>query len=753
MRLSLVIHPFRTEAADIATGFAAAAIEKGFSVEAAEADAPRVTGVAVRPEGAPIEADLIVGVGGDGTVLEALRQGIQANAPVLGVNAGHMGFLTEIEPARIPEALDAIVEKRYILSERMTLAVHLADSDPILGINDAVIEKAMTQHVIRVAAWVGGERFIGYRADGVIVATPTGSTAYNFSAGGPLVDPELDALVVTPVAPHTLFGRPLVFGPEVRLRFEVEGDRSARLNIDGRSQRELLPGEAVDIETGAGKTLLLGALRLLRGDNARTDRIGPAAAEARVDGRFLTDDGELTVGRRVTPARSRAYVDGTMSPAGVLAERLAGVIEIIGQHEHITLSRDRAIRGIVDAALDASGVECLAGYREAWSARQALLADQETIGGDRRTLERELDLARHQAREIDAAGFEAGEDNQLASNLGRLRHAEEIAEALALAHGSLGEDGAADSLGSAVDAVRSAAVHDPGLEALTQRLEAAAQEVTATAADLRRTAESLEHDPAVLEEAEQRMAVLGDLRRKYGDTLAEVLEYGDAAAAKATNLATLLERSDSLAKELEAADAAIGAAAETLSEARRQAAKHLSSIAGGHLKELGFQDPIIDISVEPATPGPSGGDKVKLLFASDAALEPAPVGRIASGGELSRLVLAIHLAAGVADVPVVAFDEIDAGIGGSTALAMGRKLADLSTGRQVFVVTHLPQVAAFADVQYVVERDGPVASVRKVEGDDRIAELTRMLGGLPESEQGRSHAAELVGLANQHRGG
>ena len=153
--------------------------------------------------------------------------------------------------------MDAIEGGQFMLSERMTLAAYRPDREPVLGINDAVLEKAISQHVIRVAAWVGGEHLVGYRADGIVVATPTGSTAYNFSAGGPLIDPELDALVVTPVAPHTLFGRPLVFGPEVRLRFEVEGDRPARLNIDGRSQGELEPGESVEIVRGAHRVRFL----------------------------------------------------------------------------------------------------------------------------------------------------------------------------------------------------------------------------------------------------------------------------------------------------------------------------------------------------------------------------------------------------------------------------------------------------------------------------------------------------------------
>ncbi|MCJ7724938.1 MAG: NAD(+)/NADH kinase [Acidimicrobiia bacterium] len=257
MKIVLVLHPFRSQAADIAAGFTAEAATRGHSIEVAEPDSSRVPQAAVRPPGAPITADLIVGVGGDGTVLEALRQGIQADAPVLGVNAGHMGFLTEIEPTNVTAALDAIEGGRFFLSERMTLSAIFPDGEQVLGINDAVIEKAVSQHVIRVAAWVEGERLAGYRADGIVIATPTGSTAYNFSAGGPLIDPELDALVVTPVAPHTLFGRTLVFGPEVRLRFEVEGDRPARVNIDGRAQRGLEPGEAIEIIRGAHRARFL----------------------------------------------------------------------------------------------------------------------------------------------------------------------------------------------------------------------------------------------------------------------------------------------------------------------------------------------------------------------------------------------------------------------------------------------------------------------------------------------------------------
>ena len=257
MNIALVLHPFREEAARIAAEFTAAATGRGHQVEVGAADAGRVPDAVARGEGAPEGVDLVVAVGGDGTVLEAVRQGIAADAPVLGVNAGHMGFLTEIGPTNVEKALDAIAAGDYVLSDRMTLTAHLPDGRSVLGINDAVIEKAISQHIVRVAAWVGDERLVGYRADGVVISTPTGSTAYNFSAGGPLIDPELDALVVTPIAPHTLFGRPLVFAPEARLRFEIEGDRPARVNVDGRSQCDLVPGDSIEVVRGEHRVRFL----------------------------------------------------------------------------------------------------------------------------------------------------------------------------------------------------------------------------------------------------------------------------------------------------------------------------------------------------------------------------------------------------------------------------------------------------------------------------------------------------------------
>ena len=252
MRLALVVHPDRTRAAQVAADLAAAAADLGIEVTAGPDDAARVPGTVVRSPDLPPDADVVVAVGGDGTVLEAVRLALAADLPVLGINAGHMGFLTQVEPEALRAALTALQAGDYDEARRMTLAACLPGGQPVTGLNDVVVEKTVSQHVVKITVSVGDERLVGYRADAVIAATPTGSTAYTFSAGGPLVDPELDALIVTAVAPHNLFGRPIVFRPGVTLTLTADGDRPARVNLDGRSLGTLAPGERVEVRRGDG---------------------------------------------------------------------------------------------------------------------------------------------------------------------------------------------------------------------------------------------------------------------------------------------------------------------------------------------------------------------------------------------------------------------------------------------------------------------------------------------------------------------
>ncbi len=504
-------------------------------------------------------------------------------------------------------------------------------------------------------------------------------------------------------------------------------------------------------ETGAGKTMLLGALRLLMGTSARRDLVGPAGGESLVDGRFLFNDGdEVTMRRRVNrEGRSKAYLDGSMVPAKALQEKTSAHIEVVGQHDHMLLTTPNGARSLVDAAFGAAGRQAAGDYRKAWEELVLVRQKLELLGGGRRELERELEMAQFQSEEIDAAGFARGDDELLQSRVDRLRNAEDLAQGYELVLESLGDEGAqASFLRTANDLARMVRL-DSSLADAVERVDSLAAQLGELHLDLASAASALEHEPGELDDLEERIQQMGTLRRKYGESLSEVLSFGERAAERAAELAELLGTADDLADELAGATDAAVAAAEKLSGQRRKAAKRVARDAISHLTDLGMSDPVLRFDFTASELGPAGADRVDLVFASSPGLTPGPAAKVASGGELSRLTLALRLAAGVGDAQLLAFDEVDAGIGGSTALAMGDKLARLAADRQLFCVTHLPQVAAHAKTHYVVERTGAGAEVRRVDGDERLAELSRMLGGLADSERGQLHAAELLAAAQQ----
>ena len=499
-------------------------------------------------------------------------------------------------------------------------------------------------------------------------------------------------------------------------------------------------------ETGTGKTLLLGAVRLLLGADGRPDLVGPFGEEASVEGRFLEGEVEVVAARRLQRGgRSRAYLDGSIASNKILAAALDG-IEIIGQHDQLSLTRPAEVRAMVDANLDASGRGLLDRYRETRSRWERLLADRDQLGGDRRALARELDLVRFQAEEIAKADFVPGDDQELEVVANRLRNAEALTLHLGEARARV--ESGIDALGGALGEIRRALRLDPDLGELVEATEMASESLSEVGRRLRLASEQIADDPEQQALVEARLTMLGDLRRKYGSDLEEVLAFGKSAAERAGELTGLLDRAATIDSDLDAMAADLGELAGLLTAARRKAGSKLTKSAVKHLLELGFTDPLVSIEVGEAELGPWGRDEIRLLFASDSRLAAGEVSKVASGGELSRLVLSLRLAATQgARASVLVFDEIDSGIGGSTALAMGRKLAALSKERQVLCVTHLPQVAAFAETHYVIERDGATAAVRLVEESKRPAELSRMLAGLPDSERGRQAAAELLALA------
>jgi DNA repair protein RecN (Recombination protein N) len=277
-----------------------------------------------------------------------------------------------------------------------------------------------------------------------------------------------------------------------------------------------------------------------------------------------------------------------------------------------------------------------------------------------------------------------------------------------------------------------------------------ATSINESATQVARMLTDLEDDAEDLADVEDRLALIASLKRRYGPTIEDVVTYRKTAGERHDELAEALDASETLDMRVAEAIATLDTAGGTLMGHRRVAAAAISAAAQRELTDLGFRDPLVDILISEAPPGPLGADTASVSFASDAALDPGPISTIASGGELSRLVLALTLGSGASDAALIAFDEIDTGIGGSTALAMGEKLASLAASRQVICVTHLPQVAAFADLHLTVTRTGTAAEIHPLGPEERLTELTRMLAGLSESETGRVHAEELLAIAQQH---
>ncbi len=524
--------------------------------------------------------------------------------------------------------------------------------------------------------------------------------------------------------------------------------RVSNLGVLEDAAIEAAPGLTVITgETGAGKTLLLGGLRLLLGEKPEASAVGPFGDAAQADGLFVIGDEELGV-TRVVPGvgRSRAHVDGSIVSAATLRETAGALVEIVGQHDQLSLRQSSRVLSLIDEAMDDQGKKSLHRYQTAWVRLQDLKRQQASLGGNEMALRQELDLVRFQVTEIDAASLEEDEDLTLENEAARHDNVFEIMELLAEA-GNLSER-IGEDMGELVSKVRRLARIDPDRRYLEDHSEGLSANLSDLVSEIRRAAEGVEVDPERAEVVEQRLNLIGALKRKYGPTLREVIAFGDKARQRLVELEGLLEAAGNLESDLGDAREEVEQTGHLLTASRRSAADRIVDEGVRHLGDLGLENASLIVDVQPlAEPGARGVDQVQILFSSDAHLEPGPISSVASGGELSRLVLAVRLATRSPATATLVFDEVDAGVGGATALAMGRKLAVLAESAQVLCVTHLPQVAAFADVHYVMTREGSRASVRRVTGEDRLQEISRMLAGLPESQAGQNAAAELLAAA------
>jgi DNA repair protein RecN (Recombination protein N) len=490
-------------------------------------------------------------------------------------------------------------------------------------------------------------------------------------------------------------------------------------------------------ETGAGKTMIVEAINLLVGGRADAGMVRPGATEARVEGRFVFGDEEVILCRTIPlDGRSRAYVNGRLATVGQLAEHGLDLVDMHGQHAHQSLLGAKAQREALDAYAKVD-LEPLRNARAVVTEIDAALA---TLGGDDRMRAREIDLLRFQVNEIIEAALQgADEDEQLSREEDVLADAVNYREALWKAVAALSEEsGATDNLGNAVSALSN---KEP-FAGFVSRLKALQSELEDLSADIRDEADSIEENPSRLDEVRQRRQLLVDLRRKYGDSLEEVIAFGEESAVRLAELESFEARAATLDQERAVAVRKLEAAQAVVGKARRDGAAPLAQQVQKNLRTLAMAHAVIDVSV-----GQDPGDDVVFLLAANPGSPVMPLTKVASGGELARTMLALRLVLSSGPNTLV-FDEVDAGIGGEAAVAVAQALALLGKRHQVLVVTHLPQVAAAGHAHIQVSksvRNGKTyAQAATLSEDERIAEIARMLSGGVAEATALEHARELL---------
>nr|WP_243843644.1 DNA repair protein RecN [Microbacterium endophyticum] len=533
---------------------------------------------------------------------------------------------------------------------------------------------------------------------------------------------------------------------------------------------------AITGETGAGKTMVVSGLGLLLGNRADSSAVRAGAAQASVDGAWLVSEtgpvadrvrdaggdvealgdgrAELLMARTLSrEGRSRASVGGRVVPVGVLSELADQLVVVHGQSDQLRLRSSSAQRDALDRFAGEVVTEALREYRDAFTRHRQIDDELDALVTYRGTRSEEAALLRAQIAEIEQVNPQPGEDTELAERAQRLANAEELRISAATAHAMLAnEDGSPDVVTILAEVRRTLERAD---DPILTEAGAAAADLGYRATDLAATLAGYLADlddaaPAELAALEERRAVLGELVRTHGsiDAAIEMLAKG---SARLTELDDDDDRVARLEAERETASAALDSAASALSAHRRDAAMRLADAVTEELHALALPDARVVVEVSEAAPTTTGRDEVALLLAPHPGADPRPVARSASGGELSRVMLAIEVViAGTDPVPTFVFDEVDAGIGGAAAIEVGRRLAKLAESAQVIAVTHLAQVAAFAGnhLGVVKASDGTVteSSVRRLDGRDREAEMARLLSGLDDSEAALTHARELLAL-------
>jgi len=535
------------------------------------------------------------------------------------------------------------------------------------------------------------------------------------------------------------------------------------LGVIGELDIEPAPGLTVLTgETGAGKTMITVGVSLALGARGSAQLVRSGEVAAKVQARFdapsgadeWAEDGEIILARTIAAdGRGSARIGGQLTTAGALADMGARLVEIHGQHQSLRLLDGATQTAFLDRYAGEAHIAHVREYRSAYAALLSSRRELQILGDAARDRERALDLLAYQVREIESIAPEPGETANLQIEESRLGHAERLQEIADVAGRSLADDGGAtDLVATAAHGLEAAAALDQEATALAERARTLATEVADLASEVRAYREQVGIDPDRLQSVRERISALKALQRKYGATDAEVLSFLGRARDERDALQTADERLASMQVQVDAATAAVASLAGAITETRVGVAPKLSASLTSHLADLGMPGAAIELAVEPDEPGPLGADRIELRFRGGVSQPALPLAKAASGGELSRVMLACRsVLADLDDVPTLVFDEIDAGIGGQAGLAVGRRLAQLATTRQVLVVTHLPQIACFADLHIRVRKQDGDATAEVLDDRERPVELSRMLAGMEASEHALSHAEELLDEAARVR--
>jgi DNA repair protein RecN (Recombination protein N) len=557
----------------------------------------------------------------------------------------------------------------------------------------------------------------------------------------------------------------------------LEELRVENLLLIERAELRLGPGlNVLTGETGAGKTVLAHALDLLLGGKPRSGIVRPGASEAYVEGVFafpdelreqlgerLPEDAEeIVLARRVSAeGRTRAYLGGRSATAADLRDLGGALLSFYGQHEHRKLTLASAQLEILDGFCGDAHAARLQAFGESYGRERALRARLEELQARAGARDRELDLLEWELQEIDEARPSEAEEAELAAERERLRHLEALLSAAAGGVAALtgdeegaGSEGVTAALAGAARSLEAVRGVDAALDALADRVGALAVEADDLATELRAYGEGIEATGGarILDEIEERLALLDRLKRKHGGTLAAVLAHAEECRRRRAELVGAEEALEGAQAALGEARVELEARAAELRTARAAAAGALADAVRARLAALAMDGATFEAALSDRDGyGPSGGDEVEFLIAPNPGVPAGPLRETASGGELSRVMLALMGAAAEAGARTLVFDEVDAGIGGQTARAVGEQLRELAAGRQVICITHLPQIASLADRHFTIVKDvsGDTArtTVTQLQRADVVGELVRMLGADGDDTAARRHAKELLKAA------